>query len=123
MGLNGYKFPWSNFHGFNLDWVINTVKEIQESVENFVSQDFETKTNITINRKLDNNANFTGTWFGKSYNYIVGLISKNEANINVNNDKIVLLTEQFEDGATGVVIDCGNFNDTEINRMYDGGVW
>lgn len=76
----------------------------------------EDSINITTARKLSENGDFTGTIYG-----VDGMIIL--SNIESNNDKIQFLTNQFEDGATGLVIDCGYFGDDEINKSYDGGVW
>lgn len=116
------KFPWTNLHGFNLDWVIETVKsytskvdELAQEIEDF-SDTYETKVNITNARKLSPSGNFTGTWFGKTFTKIFGKVDDNA-------DMIEYLTNQFSDGRTGLVIDGGFFEETGIDKNYDGGVF
>ena len=116
------KFPWVNTHGFNLDWVIqkvteasNKVDDLTEEIEN-ISDTYETKENITTSRKLSKTGDFTGTWFGNTFTKIFGKVDSN-------NDKIDYLTNQFYNGQTGYVIDGGFFEETLINKNYNGGVF
>ena len=139
------KFPWVNTHGFNLDWVIETVKSLQSTVENFVTTDFETKTNVTDNRKLSENGNFTGTldsrslssiftdidkklyidgdllgtWFGDSHDKIVGDIANS-----------LLLSQTMIDAinareSIGLIYDGKQFpyDDMILTTIIDGGVF
>lgn len=46
-----------------------------------------------------------------------------EIKVDSNSDQIKFLVEQFEQGATGLVVDCGFFGDMDINNSYNGGVW
>jgi len=71
MGLfDNKKYPWINMHGMNLDWIIQTVKDLFTKVEDLEQEfedfdnTYETKDNLTNVRKLSNGADFTGTWFG-----------------------------------------------------------
>lgn len=45
-----------------------------------------------------------------------------EVKVDSNTDQIQFITSQFEEGATGLVIDGGFAGETEINKQYDGGV-
>ena len=83
----------------------------------------EDSSNINLNRLLSEFGDFTGTWFGNSYTDITTDILINSTNIDGLTDQIEFLTQQFADGATGLVIECGYFNDNEIVDSYDGGVW
>lgn len=76
----------------------------------------EDKENLTSRRKLSPTGNFTGLLNGKSIPSVFSEIQSNE-------DKIQYLTSQFSDGQTGLVIDCGFFNDEEVKKYYDGGVF
>jgi hypothetical protein len=76
----------------------------------------ENSLNITNSRKLDNNGNFTGMLSGNKVSDIITLIVGND-------QQIKYLVDQFETGQTGLVIDGGYFEDEEINKNYDGGVW
>lgn len=66
------KFPWTNTHGFNLDWIIETVKSTVTTVDvlsqeiDDISNTYETINNITTKRKLSPSGDFTGTWDGES---------------------------------------------------------
>lgn len=114
------KFPWTNFHGFNLDWVIKKVQDCVEAVESFgetianIGATYETKDNITTQRKLSSSGNFTGTWNGEKQSKIRGDIDNNRSQIS-------FLASQFADGATGLVIDGGFFDESGIKKNYNGG--
>lgn len=122
MNNNFNKFPWTNLHGFNLDWVIEKVKECISAVASFgeeiadIPEKYETKENITTARKLSPTGNFTGTWQGETFSKVFGKVDNN-------NDLIEYLTNQFSDGQTGYVIDGGFFEETGISRNYNGGVF
>lgn len=91
MHYNNKKYPWSNFHGMNLDWVIETVqyaKEVADGVDERIAN------------KLDKDGNLIGTWKGESKESIDGKI----------NDGLSLSRE---------VIDLIN-TDTSILNIYDG---
>lgn len=114
------KTPWTNLHGFNLDWVIKKVQEcvaavasLTEDIAN-ISDTYETKDNITTQRKLSNSGNFTGTWNGEKQ-------TKMRGDINNNRSQISFLASQFADGATGLVIDGGFFDESGIKKNYNGG--
>jgi len=76
----------------------------------------ENSSDITNNRKLSPLGDFTGNIHGKN-----SLLMLSE--LDTNTDQIGFLTEQFSDGATGLVIDCGFFEGGEIQNNYDGGMW
>src|SRR6185312_4505414 len=57
----------------------------------------ELSDNITNNRKLSPNGNFTGTLAGRLASLVL-------AQIDNNADKIVYIANQFSDGQTGLVI-------------------
>lgn len=118
------KFPWSNLHGFNLDWVIQTVQECKSTVDGIVEEvngifeKYVTKENLTNTRKLSESGDFTGTLCNS-----LKTACEVVAEIDTNSDQIEFLTDQFSDGATGLVIECGFFTDGDIDKNYDGGVW
>lgn len=76
----------------------------------------EDSKNITDNRKLSPNGDFTG-----SIHKIPSL--ELIAQIRSNKDVLQQLTWQFADGYTGQVIDGGFFESGNIRRNYDGGIF
>lgn len=116
------KFPWTNLHGFNLNWVIEKVQECVTAVQSFgqaiadIPLIYETKQNITNARKLSPSGNFTGKWNGKTYTQVFSKVDQNS-------DMIEYLTDRFTDGQTGLKIDGGFFEDTGIKKNYDGGIF
>lgn len=120
--FNQKKYPWSNFHGMNLDWIVETVEHCKTKVDEFAQAivDFpvlyEKKDDLTNKRKLSPSGDFTGTWFGNTFTKIFGKVDSNT-------DQIEYLSNQFADGRTGFVIDGGFFEETGIDKNYDGGVF
>jgi hypothetical protein len=76
----------------------------------------EDSANITNNRKLSPNGNFTGTIAGKNAGELV-------AEVDSNSDKISYLAGQFSNGQTGLVIDGGFFENSNIKANIDGGLF
>lgn len=117
------KFPWTNTHGFNLDWVIQTVKECKEKVDDFATQISEFWTGDEVKaeidkRKLTEDGDFNGTLCGKKKT-----VCEVVAEIDDNARVLKQLTDEFEDGQTGEFIDCGIFVDADIERDIDCGHW
>lgn len=116
------KFPWTDFHGFNLEWVIKTVQECLETVKKFgeeiasFPEIYETKEDVTSSRKLSTTGDFTGSWNGNSFVTVFGKVDNNT-------DMVNYLTNQFTDGQTGLVIDGGFFAETGIKKNYNGGAF
>lgn len=129
------KFPWTNLHGFNLDWVIEKVQECISTVSELtqeiadISETYETKENITTQRKLSPTGNFTGTWWGDSkasvdakildgqnaYNEVLDLINSNpELNVEIIDGKFYLSTETIEE------IDGGSYTDAVTDEIDCG---
>lgn len=100
--------------------VIEKLNEVIDIVNGFDEEltKKEDSDNITNNRKLSENGDFTGTLCNgaKTACQVVNEIDSNTGQIS-------FLTNQFEDGATGLVVDGGFFTDDDINKNYDGGVW
>lgn len=76
----------------------------------------EDSNHITKSRKLSSTGNFTGTLDGKPVSTVFNELTDNR-------DKIAYLTSQFSNGQTGLVIDGGYFEASEIQNNYDGGVF
>lgn len=74
----------------------------------------EDSVNITNNRRLSGDGDFTGTLDGTSIPTI-------KANIQSNTDDIYILSQNFEQGQTGRFIDGGNLS-VLIGNVYDGGI-
>jgi hypothetical protein len=102
-----------------LCYVLQKIAEFIVTMAGFESQIAakEDSVNITNNRKLSEQGDFTGTLDGKKS------ASQVIYEIDDNKQKLDYLTSQFSEGATGLVIDCGLFDETEIDKQYDGGVW
>lgn len=92
------------------DYINQKIEELDQRKEDSI--------NITNNRKLSEIGDFTGTLCN---NHITAC--ELVAQVDTNTDEIRELIVQFEDGATGQVIECGFFGDDNIDRNYDGGVF
>lgn len=76
----------------------------------------ELSSNISSKRKLSSSGNFTGTVAGKQASLLLSEVTSNMANLRY-------LANQFADGQTGLIVDGGFFEDTNINKNYDGGMF
>ena len=116
------QFPYTNYHDLNLDWVLKTMREAVARVEAIavlleeISTTYEKSANITGNRKLSATGNFTGTIHGRDALLTLAQIDSNAAALRY-------LSNQFSDGQTGLVIDGAFFEETGINRNYNGGLF
>lgn len=95
--------------------IVNDVVEETNKVDNKIAQK-EDSSNISKNRKLSSTGNFTGSLAGVPATHVL-------ANVSDNADKIHYLSSQYEDGQTGLIVDGGFFENTLINKNYDGGAW
>ena len=75
MAFNWIKFPWTNLHDLNLDWIIQTVKTLEETVSTFQEMINKAITNtltgsgdLTINKTGD--VNISGAHVNLSNTYI-----------------------------------------------------
>lgn len=75
----------------------------------------EDSINITNNRKLSEQGDFTGTLCGEKTACQVNY------EIDDNRQQVKFLSTQFADGATGLVVDGGFFEETGIKKNYNGG--
>ena len=96
--------------------VAQKANEIMEVINNWQDNvdQRELSSDITVKRKLSPSGNFTGTIAGRLSSLVV-------ADVEDAKDKIVFLAEQFADGQTGLVVDGGYFEGSEIKKSYDGG--
>lgn len=102
--------------------VLSKINEVIEST-NGIDQKFidlwaakENKDDLTNLRKLSPTGDFTGSIQGIGTLVLIAYIINNR-------QQITWLIEQFQHGATGLVIDCGIFTQALINNSYDGGTW
>lgn len=116
------KFPWTNMHGFNLDWIIETVKkyvtkvdELAEEIDD-ISETYETKDNITKSRKLSPSGDFTGTWFKETKTTI-------DARIDYAGELAKEVIEKLNSNESiEYVVDGGIYGDVEPPTIeFDGG--
>lgn len=103
-----------------LCFVVQRLKEALEKVDEVESKldEKEDSINITENRKLSNDGDFTGTLANKAKTALQVV-----QGIDNNRDQIQYLTNQFSDGQTGLVIDGGFYEETGIKKNYNGGVY
>ena len=62
MAFNWVKFPWTNLHELNLDWIIQTVKTLEENLADAIALMRTTAQNVvdtTISALLTGDGNFT----------------------------------------------------------------
>ena len=130
MAFNWRKFPWTNLHDLNLDWIIQTVKTLEENLADAVStfQEMVNKAisstltgsgDLTINKTGD--VNITGAHVNLSNTYISAGSeqltlhnpnSKKSMTANYNSGVLTLTNNQ--DSAAGVAV-------YPINTPADGG--
>lgn len=122
MNNNFNKFPWTNLHGFNLDWVIEKVKECISTVESMAQAiaefpaKYETKENITTARKLSPTGNFTGTWFGEEKSSIDAKILEGLTNYQMLINYLIANPQ-----LAWIIWDGGFFNTPVTGEPLDGG--
>lgn len=90
------------------EWVTSEFNRINLALAN----DYVTNGQLETNYKLSQPGNYTGDIFG-----IPGYT------VQSNRDEIKYLVSQFDNGQTGLIIDGGFFQETEIAASYDGGVF
>lgn len=115
------QFPYTNFHDLNLDWALQKLKEWDTEIQAFAAtleglKDYEKSANITNNRKLSQNGDFTGTIQGQASSLVWSKIAGNA-------QQLQYLADQFSDGQTGLVIDGAYFESDGIHKNYNGGMF
>lgn len=93
------RFPYTNFHNLNLDWVIKTVKQVYEDTENLIDEVndifkvYVTKDDLTNTRKLDETGVFSGNWVDLSYTDLIAWLEMLGARIiyDIDNPDLVEL--------------------------------
>lgn len=101
--LNAFNEMSNNYESF-----VNTVNSLITGKEDSV--------NITNNRKLSEDGDFTGTLCNKKMTACEAVY-----NIDNNRDMIKYLLDGLIDGQNGIQIDGGFFTENDIKWNYDGG--
>lgn len=119
--LNDRMFDYNKQELTTLQLLSKIVPKVNEVVEESNQVDGkiagkEDKSHLTNNRKLSPSGNFTGSISGKSSTMVISEISSNT-------DKIQYLNGQFSSGQTGLIVDGGFFEGSNIIKNYDGGVF
>ena len=127
MAFNWRKFPWTNLHDLNLDWIIQTVKTLEEAVSKFremidtaISNTLTGSGDLTINKTGDvrisgNSVQLTGGTVvsdGAEQLTLHNPNSKTSMTANYNNGVLTLTNNQ--ELAKGVAV-------YPINTPADGG--
>ena len=115
MAFNWRKFPWTNLHDLNLDWIIQTVKTLADAVSTFPEMINKAITNtltgsgdLTINKTGD--VNISGAHVKLSNTYISGSEQLTLHNPNSNKSMTanynsgVLTLSNNQDLAAGVAL-------------------
>lgn len=116
-----YEDEWNTMSVYEkLCYIKGFYDEVKLKLENVLGQlaAKEDSDNITNVRLLSDDGDFTGTLANKLKTALQVV-----QGIDNNRDQIQYLTGQFSDGQTGLVIDGGFFEETGINKNYDGGVF
>jgi hypothetical protein len=119
--INDRRFEFDREELTTIELLARLVKKMDEviSLSNTVDSKIagkEDSINITNKRKLSPSGNFTGSLDGKPVSNVL-------TNILDNTDKLIYLADQFSDGHTGLVVDGGFFENTAIEKNYDGGIF
>ena len=130
MAFNWRKFPWTNIHDLNLDWIIQTVKTLEENlaaavstfremIDTAISNTLTGSGDLTINKTGD--VNITGAHVNLSNTYISAgseQLTLHNPNSNksmtANYNSGVLTLTNNQDLAAGVAV-------YPINTPADGG--
>lgn len=110
---DGYSIQESNH------WLWQQIDKWIEYLNGFLEQFNQKvdKSEMPTVYKLDDTGDFTGTLCNKK------TACQIPDEIDNNRDQIQYLVSQFSDGQTGLIIDGGFFEETGINRNYNGGVF
>lgn len=119
--INDRDFDYNHQELSSIKLIAKVIETVNNLIEHFNSfqgniDRKEDSINITNNRKLSPTGDFSGSLLGKQVFNVL-------ANIDSNEDKIKYIANQFSDGYTGLVIEGGFFEDSPIQRNYDGGIF
>ena len=114
MAFNWRKFPWTNLHDLNLDWIIQTVKTLEENLADAVST-FQEMINKAISSTLTGSGDLTISKTGD-----VNLIG-NYVRITSSGNAQMIGGALISDGAQQLVMHNPNSN-TSMIANYSSGV-
>ena len=130
MAFNWRKFPWTNLHDLNLDWIIQTVKTLEENLADAVStfQEMINKAisntltgsgDLTINKTGDVNisgahVNLSNTYISAGSEQLTLHNPTSSTSMTANYNSGVLTLTNNQNGAAGVAL-------YAINTPADGG--
>ena len=114
MAFNWRKFPWTNLHDLNLDWIIQTVKTLEENLADAVST-FQEMINKAISSTLTGSGDLTINKTGDVN------ITGNNVRITSGSNAQVIGGAFISDGAQQLVMHNPNSN-TSMIANYNNGV-
>ena len=126
MVFNWRKFPWTNLHDLNLDWIIQTVKTLEDAVSTFPEMINKAITNtltgsgdLTINKTGDVNisgahVNLSNTYISATNEQLTLHNPNSKKSMTANYNSGVLTLTNNQDLAAGIAV-------YPINTPADGG--
>ena len=130
MAFNWIKFPWTNLHDLNLDWIIQTVKTLEENLSDALAQVQTTvdaaitklltgSGDLTINKSGDvrisgNSVQLSGTVISDTSEQLTLHNPNSKKSMTANYNSGVLTLTNNQDLAAGVAV-------YPINTPADGG--
>ena len=114
MAFNWRKFPWTNLHDLNLDWIIQTVKTLEENLADAVST-FQEMINKAISSTLTGSGDLTINKTGDVN------ITGNNVRITSGSNAQVIGGAFISDGAQQLVMHNPN-SSTNMTANYNNGV-
>ena len=114
MAFNWRKFPWTNLHDLNLDWIIQTVKTLEENLADAVST-FQEMINKAISSTLTGSGDLTINKAGDVN------ITGNNVRITSGSNAQITGGAFISDGAQQLVMHNPN-SDTSMIANYNSGV-
>ena len=132
MAFNWRKFPWTNLHDLNLDWIIQTVKTLADAVSTFPEMINKAITNtltgngdLTINKTGDVRISGTGVTISGGGTHISGSgdFTVNKAGAVRLSGNNVYLSDTFISGGSSEILTLHNSNSsTNVSFGYNSGV-
>lgn len=120
MAFNWRKFPWTNLHDLNLDWIIQTVKTLEENltdalalvqttVDTAITKLLTGSGDLTINKTGDVNisgahVNLSNTYISAGSEQLTLLNPDSNTSMTANYNKGALTLSNNQDSAAGVTL-------------------